>query len=220
MIRIGVIGTIGVGKSTFLERLGQKINSLGGESIVFGEPSIIDEGLNRILEKFYLNTEKWAYPLQSGISAAHEGIYEEIKELEENNHSITHALVDAPYSSYIYCNIHKKAGRLSSEETQNIINISRPFHFDYIILLEETADETIERIMRRERGTELEDLSYMYEHIEDFKTFRKGYLETYFKDSEYIYLNSMPDIYSKEYDIIINKIAQTIQKGKKYELKR
>lgn len=218
MIRVGVIGTIGVGKSTFLERLAESLMKNGQNTKMFGEPSIIHGNLNEILRKFYMDTDRWAYSLQSGISAAHEAIYTEIKELEDKDSAYDVALVDAPYSSYIYCNIHAKAGRMSEYEKDAIDNLSRPFHFDYIILLEETADETIKRIMKRQRGTELTDLSYMYEHIADFKTFRPGYLDKYFDGSKFIHLEAMPDIDTNEYAVTIRKITSTIlhDEGKIY----
>jgi deoxyadenosine/deoxycytidine kinase len=218
MKRIGVIGTIGVGKSTFLERLAEKFNKLGELTITYGEPSIIHGDLNEILRKFYKNTSRWAYALQSGVSAAHEGIYTDIIDHEEDGSEYSVALVDAPYSSFIYCNIHAKAGRLTEEERLAIDGISRPFHFDYIILLEESADETIERIMHRNRNLELGDLSYMYEHIEDFKLFRKQYLEKYFPNSKFIHLKGLPDLHSPEYKMLIDTITSTIlhDEGEKY----
>jgi deoxyadenosine/deoxycytidine kinase len=220
MKRIGVIGTIGVGKSTLLQKMAEKFEKLGELPITYGEPSIIHGDLNEILEKFYKNTYRWAYPLQSGVSAAHEGIYTDIIEHEEDGSEYSIALVDAPYSSFIYCNIHKKAGRLTEEERVAIDNLSRPFYFDYIILLEESADETIERIAHRNRSEEdLEDLSYMYEHIKDFKLFRKQYLEKYFPNSKFIHLKGLPDLHSSEYKMIINNITTMIMhnKGEKYK---
>jgi deoxyadenosine/deoxycytidine kinase len=218
MKRIGVIGTIGVGKSTFLEKLSEKFNKLGELTITYGEPSIIHGDLNDILRKFYKNTKRWAYSLQSGVSAAHDGIYTDIRELEEDGSEYRVAIVDAPYSSFIYCNIHAKAGRITEEERIAIDNLSRPFYFDYIILLEESADETIERIMHRNRNLELGDLSYMYEHIEDFKLFRKQYLERYFPDSKFIHLKGLPDLSSPNYNELINNIATMIMQdeGEKY----
>jgi len=218
MKRIGVIGTIGVGKSTFLERLSESLMKNGMNTITFGEPSIIHGNLNEILRKFYMDVDRWSYPLQAGISAAHDAIYTEIKELEDKDSAYDAALVDAPFSSYIYCNIHTKAGRITESERVAIDNLSRPFHFDYIILLEETADETIERIMKRSRGTELTDLSYMYEHIADFKKFRPGYLEKYFQGSHFIHFEGMPDIESDLYIETIEAITNTIllDEGKIY----
>jgi len=220
MKRIGVIGTIGVGKSTFLERLSESLMTEDQNTITFGEPSIIHGNLNKILKNFYTDTKRWAYPLQAGVSAAHDATYTEIKDLEDKNSAYDVALVDAPYSSFIYCNIHAKAGRITEEERVAIDNLSRPFHFDYIILLEEDADETIDRIMKRNRTIEsIDDLSYMYEHIEDFKLFRTEYLNKYFATSKFIHLEGMPDISTNEYTQIINQITHTIlhDEGKIYD---
>jgi len=211
MIRIGIIGTIGVGKSTFIERLSNALFDKDILNKTFGEPSIIHGNLNEILRKFYLDTSRWAYPLQLGISAAHDAIFTEIKELEEKKSQYSVAIVDAPFSSFVYCNIHTKAGRITEGEREAIDCVSRPFHFDFVILLEETAEETINRIRKRSRSEEkLDDFSYMYEHIEDFKLFRDDYLKKYFPNSQYIHLQEMPNIYSKDYEEIINNIIEKI----------
>ena len=41
MIRIGIIGTIGVGKSTFIERLSHAFSDKDIDNKTFGEPSIM-----------------------------------------------------------------------------------------------------------------------------------------------------------------------------------
>lgn len=214
MIRVGIIGTIGVGKSSFIDYLKATLIEKNKKVISFGEPSIIHGNINHMLGRFYKNTARWAYPLQLGISAAHEAIYTEISELESEKADYDIAIVDAPYSSYIYCNIHKKNGRLTEEERVAIDNISKDFYFDYIILLEESADETIKRIKKRSRKEEkLDDLSYMYEHIEDFKLFRQGYLNEYFANSTFIHLKDMPYIGGEEYNVILNSLADRIIRG-------
>jgi deoxyadenosine/deoxycytidine kinase len=206
---VAVIGTIGCGKSTLINQLVKKIQSLGVQpNYVFNitEPSVTKIDLKEVLEKFYKAPDKWAYSLQLGVSSAQEIFFNELKELPQYNDSII--FFDAPYSSFMYCNIHVKAGRMTEDEKNAIINISRPFPFDYVILVEESADETIKRIMKRNRGIELNDLSYMHEHISDYKLFQEDYIKKFFKKSEIIRLSNLPDVHSNEYQKIVQNIAE------------
>jgi len=206
---VAVIGTIGCGKSTLINQLVKKIQSLGVQpNYVFNitEPSVTKIDLKEVLEKFYKAPDNWAYSLQLGVSSAQEIFFNELRELPQYNDSII--FFDAPYSSFMYCNIHVKAGRMTEDEKNAIINISRPFPFDYVILVEESADETIKRIMKRNRGIELNDLSYMHEHISDYKLFQEDYIKKFFKKAEIIRLSNLPDVHSNEYQKIVQNIAE------------
>lgn len=68
MFKIGVIGSIGVGKSTFINYLVQEINNLGVKTYVYGEPAMEDEATHKILLKFYEDTKKYAFALESSIT--------------------------------------------------------------------------------------------------------------------------------------------------------
>jgi deoxyadenosine/deoxycytidine kinase len=207
-ISIAIIGTIGVGKSTFIERLKQSFLTdevIPNEVITIGEPSVSIDFLKDTLKKFYKDTKAWAYPLQLGVSSAQEIHFQNMR---ASNYDI--AIMDAPYSSFMYCKIHEKAGRLTEEERQLIESISRPFPFDYIILIEETAETTIERIWKRNRSIELNDLLYLHEHINDYKQFQGEYINKYFSGAELITLSTLPDDSSADYETLINNVKNKI----------
>jgi deoxyadenosine/deoxycytidine kinase len=207
-ISIAIIGTIGVGKSTFIERLKQAFLTdevIPNEVITIGEPSVSIDFLKDTLKKFYKDTKAWAYPLQLGVSSAQEIHFQNMR---LSNYDI--AIMDAPYSSFMYCKIHEKAGRLSEQERQLIESVSRPFPFDYIILIEETAETTIERIWKRNRSIELNDLLYLHEHINDYKQFQGEYINKYFSGAELITLSSLPDDSSADYEELINNVKNKI----------
>ena len=207
-ISVAVIGTIGVGKSTFIERLKQAFlvdETIPNDVITIGEPSVSIDFLKDTLKKFYKDTEAWAYPLQLGVSAAQEIHFQNMRMTDYDI-----AIMDAPYSSYMYCKIHEKAGRITEAERKLIDDVSRPFPFDYVILVEETAETTIERIMKRNRSIELDDLLYLHEHIRDYKEFQGGYIHKYFSGAQLITLQNLPDDSSKEYEKLISSVRDTI----------
>jgi deoxyadenosine/deoxycytidine kinase len=210
-ISIAIIGTIGVGKSTFIERLKESFQdeSFPDEILAVGEPSVSIDFLKDTLKKFYKETKQWAYPLQLGVSAAQEIHFQNLR---ASDYDI--AIMDAPYSSYMYCKIHEKAGRLTEKEIQIIDGVSRPFPFDYIIIIEETADITIDRIMKRNRSIELTDLLYLHEHIRDYSEFREEYIQKYFSGAEQILLKGLPDDRSDQYQDIIEDVKRQILRGK------
>jgi deoxyadenosine/deoxycytidine kinase len=210
-ITIAVIGTIGVGKSTFINRLSKVFlnEAIPNEVITIGEPSVSIDFFNDALKKFYKDTKSWAYPLQLGVSAAQE-IH--MQNLREQKYDI--AIMDAPYSSFMYCKIHQKAGRITEQERAIIENVSRPFPFDYLIFIKETAETTIDRIMKRNRSIELRDLLYLHEHIRDYQEFENEYIQKYFPGAELITISKLPDDSSKDYENIISKVRDRILGGK------
>jgi deoxyadenosine/deoxycytidine kinase len=210
-ISIAIIGTIGVGKSTFIERLRRSFledEVIPNEVVAIGEPSVSIDFLKDTLKRFYKDTKAWAYPLQLGVSAAQEIHFQQLR---SSDYDV--AIMDAPYSSYIYCKIHEKAGRITETERQLIDDVSRPFPFDYVILVEETAETTIERIMKRNRTIELTDLLYLHEHIRDYKEFQDGYIQKYFPGAQLIKVSNLPDDSSEEYQELINNTRNKIIGG-------
>jgi deoxyadenosine/deoxycytidine kinase len=210
-INIAVIGTIGVGKSTFINRLNKifEDESFPFQSVVVSEPSVSIDFLKDTLKRFYKDTKTWAYPLQLGVSAAHEIHFEQLRQGDYNI-----ALFDAPYSSFVYCSIHLKAGRLTKQEFDNIINVARPFPFHHVIVLNETADTTINRIMKRNRSIEMTDLLYLHEHISDYQIFKDDYIKRYFPDANIISVDTIPDDTSDEYWKLLDSIYDQIMVGK------
>jgi len=214
---IAVLGTIGVGKSTLIRRLKkhleEKDNALRVEFIP--EPSISLPNLSKVLEEFYKDTVSWAYPLQLGVSAAHEIHFQEMRKKDYDV-----LLFDAPYSSYVYCNIHTKNGRLTEEERMAIDNVSRPFPFDLVVVVQEDMDITINRIMKRNNavnsGNDIPDLnindfSYLEEHIRDFKEFLPSYIEKYFPHADIIILGHLPEDTTGEYIQLLESIEKKLE---------
>jgi deoxyadenosine/deoxycytidine kinase len=208
-VNIAILGTIGVGKSTLIKRLKQSLKS----RVEFvPEPSISLPYLSKTLDAFYKDTKRWAYALQIGVSAAHEIHFEESRGKDYDV-----LLFDAPYSSFIYCNIHAKVGRITEQQRQAIENVSQPFHFDYVVMVKEDKDITIDRIIKRNNQVNakagipdlgISDFSYLEEHIKDYEEFEGAYLQKYFPDSQLIKLNGLPEDTSPEYDIIINYLKE------------
>lgn len=210
-ISVAVIGTIGVGKSTFIERLRQSFladETIPNEVVVIGEPSVSIDFLKDTLKRFYRDTRNWAYPLQLGVTAAQEIHFQQLRTTDYDV-----AIMDAPYSSYVYCKIHEKAGRITEAERKIIDDASRPFPFDYLVVIEETAETTIERIMKRNRSIELNDLLYLHEHIRDYKEFQGGYISKYFPGSTVISVSNLPDDSSPEYQALIDQTRDKILGG-------
>ena len=229
-INIAVIGPIGVGKSTFIEKLKTYFTNSNYNVIVVNEPSVSILPVNQLLERLYEDVSKWAYPLQAAISASHEAEFEMVKET-----SYDISIFDMPYSSFLYCNIHHRHKRMSKKEKDSIIEISRPFPFDYLISLNAEPEDIIERVKQRnlkcrkrsKKNTtvlkdnsenfdlEIKDYSYLEEHIEDFDYFKEAWIDRFFKKSK-LYNIALDDLSSKKYnekveyigDIILEKISK------------
>lgn len=210
-VSIAVIGTIGVGKSTLISRLRKALvgnpeqTAFPAEVVVYGEPSVTIDFVKEALKRFYNDTKKWAYPLQAGVAAAQEINHQILRDADYD-----FAIVDAPFSSYVYCSIHAKAGRLTEQEKATIDAIARPFPFDYVVVVEETAETTIDRIMKRNRSIELNDLLYLHEHIRDYKEFQEEYIEKYFPGAEVIRLSNLPDDLSEEYRRVLQGVVDKV----------
>lgn len=210
-VSIAIIGTIGVGKSTLISRLKKALVgnpeqvAFPTEVVVYGEPSVTIDFLKDSLRRFYNDTKKWAYPLQAGVAAAQEINHQILRDTDYD-----YAIVDAPFSSYVYCSIHAKAGRLTEQEKNTIDAIARPVPFDYVVIVEETAETTIDRIMKRNRSIELNDLLYLHEHIRDYKEFQDDYINKYFPGAEVIRLTGLPDELSEEYRKVLQGVVDKV----------
>ena len=64
-----------------------------------------------------------------------------------------------------------------------------------------------------QQDVEIEDYSYLYEHIKDFREFENDYIKEYFKDAKLIELDGLPDENSHEYVDLLNKIHDQIERG-------
>lgn len=215
---IAIIGTIGVGKSTLLHRLAAMFNTNSVE--VRQEPSVSVPYINKVLQSFYKDTSSWAYPLQLSISAANEVQFEELRLTDYE-----YLFFDMPYSSFIYDAIHEKNGRMTHNEKLAIDGIHREFPFQYLIHIKESPETTIERVSKRnkkvasksdylgQQDVEIEDYSYLYEHIKDFREFEDSYIKTCFKNAKIIELDGLPDENSHDYVDLLTKLHDQIERG-------
>ena len=219
MVNVAVLGSIGVGKSTLIRRLKKYLEETrDGIRIEFvPEPSISLPNLSKVLEDFYKDTKSWAYPLQLGVSAAHEIHFQEMRKKEYDV-----LLFDAPYSSFVYCNIHAKNGRLTEAERKAIDDVSRPFPFNLVIMVQEDMNVTINRIIKRNNSinndenlpdSDISDFSYLEEHITDFRSFQDEYIKKYFPNAKVIILEHLPDDTSEEYVQLLERLVLEMKEG-------
>lgn len=214
---IAVVGTIGVGKTTFIQNLSTLLESFGSVEIM-REPSVSVPQVNKALKNFYkYKTPEWAYTLQVGVSASHQINLQELKYKEYD-----YLLSDMPYSSFIYGKIHEANNIFSEKDLNDVIAAYRPFYFDYIIHLKASKETTEQRVQQRnnavknkeikkQKDLQITDTSYLENHIQQFEKFFPEYKEKYFKDSILIE-KEVPDILNPEYMKMLNEISEQVRK--------
>lgn len=215
-INIAILGSIGVGKTTLMKNIENKLRDLSEVVIVQPEPSVTIPFINDVLKKFYNDNSSWSFPLQLSISAAQEAYMQTLRESEYD-----FSLFDAPYSSDIYGYSHAKRGRMRLEDFHALVAIGRPFKFDVVVQICEDKNTTISRISKRNKRVEegdmdpdrkdvsIEDYSYLDSHIEDFNEYFPIYINKfkgYNPDVKIIKLDHIPDIDDPEYEEIIDMI--------------
>lgn len=221
-INIGVLGTIGVGKTTLLHHLADnlKLEVNPASVVVKPEPSVVIPFINEVLTKFYKDNGAWSYPLQLCISAAQEAFFQELRESDYE-----YALMDMPYSSDIYSYSYAKRNKLSLEMHYDLENIGSHFPFDYIILINEDKDTTIKRIMSRnnqvktgslnngQSDVSIDSFDYLNDHITDFHEYENVWLTRFKTDNpniKIIILDGIPDLKDKKYDELIDNLTKRI----------
>lgn len=164
---IGIDGTPGVGKTTFLNLINKE---LGFNRI--DEP--VEE--NPFLEAFYKEKEKFFLPTQLYFLLNRYDGY--LKAIETNNHII----VDKPiYSDFIYIKILYENKMISKKDFKLYNNIYNRFTKDIekpklMIYLKADLDIVLERIKKRNREFEqTESLSYWNSLIKEHDNFFKYY---------------------------------------------
>jgi len=217
MIKIAVIGPIGTGKSSFIDTFSKYYLSIQTENniIRFGEPTVENEELAKLLRKFYDAPELWTYPLEISISAAFEVLFASIKELEKDpENQDTILLVDTPYSHFIFSSIFEKGGRLTSDEKRVILSINKIFDFDYVIILNESADTIVSRIQKRRGDAEVSPFhkKYTEEHIQNYELFLPEYLSVYFPKAKQIVLENMHELGTEEYENEVKEVVNIFLK--------
>jgi len=220
-INVGILGTIGVGKTTLLRHLETALKVVDPSVVVKAEPAVTIPFINEALKKFYTDNGGWSYPLQLCISAAQETFFQELRESDYQ-----YSLFDMPYSSDIYSYSHSKRGNMTIDSHYDLENIGSHFPFDYIILINEDKDTTIERIMARnkdatdgkntnsQKDVSIEDFAYLDNHIADFKEYQEVWLNRFKSDNpkiKIIRLQHIPELTSPEYDILIDKLVEIVK---------
>lgn len=213
MFKIGVIGSIGVGKSTFINYLVQEINNLGVKTYVYGEPAMEDEATHKILLKFYEDTKKYAFALESSITKVYNRYYKEIDELCRHQKERV-VIIDGPSNGDIYSRIFFKNNIFTNEEQLAIFDEVVDFEIDVMIYLQESAEETIRRIKKRDRGMEMANLDYIYDHVRDYQTVIPHYLKRRFPHAKVLHLKDFPDVTSIDYDTFVKDLARLLTSNK------
>ena len=218
---IAILGTIGVGKTTLLHKLEAKLKEETPEVIVKAEPSVTVPFVNDVLKKFYNDNKSWSLCLQLLISSIQESYFQDLRESDYE-----YSLFDMPFSSDIYSYSHMKHNRMTQEGHHNLVGIGSHFPFDVVILLSEDKDVTIRRIRKRNRkiandnldngqdDVQIEDFSYLDEHISDFKEYQNVWLTRFTNDNsnvKIIKIYHIPELDTPEYEELISNLAKTIK---------
>lgn len=209
MVKIGVMGTIGVGKSTFINALIKKLNELHVKTHLFLEPAMEDPDTHQILLNFYTNTKVWGFALEEAITKVHNRYYQEIDQMVARGEEGA-VILDGPSNGDIFSRIFCKNGLISEEERDQILAMFIPFTLDIIIYLKESAPETIRRIKTRDRSMETSNLDYIYDHVRDYEIMVPVFLETRFPTAKVLLLENMPDVSTKAYDDFVNNLAHLL----------
>ena len=203
------MGTIGVGKSTFIEALISKLNEMKVKTHLYLEPAMEDPDTHQILLKFYTNTKAWGYALEEAITKVHNRYYQEIDMIVESGEEGA-VILDGPSNGDIFSRIFCKNGLISDDERDRILAMFVPFELDILIYLKESADETIRRIKTRDRTMETSNLDYIYDHVRDYEIMVPVFLETRFPTAKVLLLENMPDVSTKAYDDFVNNLAHLL----------
>jgi hypothetical protein len=111
---------------------------------------------------------------------------------------------------------------MTPDERDAIVNVSRPFRFDYVIVLRETKEKTISHIKKRNSSIKegkgdksqsdkvISDFGYLDEHISDYYGLLDGYLSRFFPNAKVLQLEDLPRIGTKRYSELISSLADII----------
>lgn len=211
------------GKTTLMKKLREKLESMNESVIVQPEPSVTIPFINDVLQEFYKDNTRWSYPLQLMISSAQEVYMEQLRQADYD-----FALFDAAYSSDIYGYSHSKHKRMTMEDFYALLQIGRPFKFDFMIWIEEDPETIKNHVRNRNKDVTndacdseqsdlvIEDLSYIDQHLEDFEEYFPIYLNKfkgYNEDLKLITLSNLPNIYKEPevYDNFITQLAEALK---------
>ncbi len=203
-------GMIGTGKTTFAELISE---SLGSQ--VFYE----SVGDNPILPDYYVNPERWAFPLQIYFLNTR---FKTIRQAMSDQH---HVLDRSLYEDLIFAELNYEAGNMTKLEFETYVDLletlmneisSSPKHRpDLLIYLDSDLDTALNRI--KNRGRDYEQIENHPELLEYYKTLHgkyKDWIQNYTKTPVLI-------IESKKYDVHNKQDAEkvlTLVKEKLYSL--
>ncbi len=203
-------GMIGTGKTTFAELISE---SLGSQ--VFYE----SVGDNPILPDYYVNPERWAFPLQIYF------LNTRFKTIRQAMSDQQHVLDRSLYEDLIFAELNYEAGNMTKlefetyvdllETLMNEISSSPKQRPDLLIYLDSDLDTALNRI--KNRGRDYEQIENHPELLEYYKTLHgkyKDWIQNYTKTPVLI-------IESKKYDVHNKQDAEkvlTLVKEKLYSL--
>ena len=96
------------------------------------------------------------------------------------------------------------------EQRDEVFSKVEEFDIDIMIYLQESAEETIRRIKKRDRSMEMSNLDYIYDHVRDYQTVIPHYLKSRFPGAKVLNLQNFPDVTTKEYDEFVTILARLI----------
>ena len=225
-INIAVLGTIGVGKTTLLNKLKERLEKDTPDVVLKAEPSVTIPFINDVLKRFYNDDKNWSFVLQLCISAAQEAYFQDLRDSDYE-----YSLFDMPYSSDIYSYSHMKHNRMPPSGHHSLVGIGSKFPFDYIILINEDKETTIKRVSGRnkkanngeyngdKKDVAIEDFSYLDSHIEDFKEYQEVWLNRFKCDNpnvKIIRLEHIPELDTELYTTLVEHLHSIIVNGEQF----
>jgi hypothetical protein len=117
---------------------------------------------------------------------------------------------------------------MTMEDFYALLQIGRPFKFDFMIWIEEDPETIKNHVRNRNKDVSndtsdneqsdlvIEDLSYIDQHLEDFEEYFPIYLNKfkgYNEDLKLITLSNLPNIYKEPevYDNFITQLAEALK---------
>jgi deoxyguanosine kinase len=183
---ISIEGNIGSGKSTLLKHLKTSLRQNNYRIVFVDEPvalweTIKDESGKNMIEKFYENQEKYAFPFQimafvSRLIYLKKAIEFEIQQ-QQNNTKIVIITERSLYTDcYVFAELLKKQGMMEDVCYQIYMQLFNEFSTNYpvksLIYIDVPPEVCYERIHKRSRsGEEVIKLEYLTECHEEHEQF-------------------------------------------------
>jgi deoxyadenosine/deoxycytidine kinase len=220
---ISIEGNIGSGKSTLLKHLKASLGQNNCKVVFVDEPvalweTIKDESGKNMIEKFYENQQKYAFPFQimafvSRLIYLKTAIEFETLQLQQtqNNTKIVIITERSLYTDcYVFAELLKKQGMMEDVCHQIYMQLFNEFSTNYpvktLIYIDVPPEICYERIHRRSRsGEEVIKLEYLTECNDEYRRF----IYTKMPTSKLYYIDGTVDI--NETPDILNKWIQLVE---------